>query len=447
MPQSILNHQGIFLSGYFEYPTSSQNAQYLIPDTYREYTLCRKPDETEKYKEHLKGKYYENWFNAIYPQNTNHFITKEPLNFPLAEATGVSGAILENIHVYVFEKDDTSKACIYSLHIHVGNDKTLDDIQAIIQNLRQILPDSSDVQNPLYNIIREKIIVPFNGNQDWQKFSPNLKLYLNIDLNTDIEDKELNNLLIDLATSQPLRYTNKASRSAFSDSYTQHLINNNLINVFDSWRAICLYDSFVRISVKEIDNTPQANQTIRIWEKDYYTIYIYSFYIRFRLYRMSEAISLISTNRDSRIKARKQYTSFVNTFDLPQISYKFLPNIIYKKMIAAFEIDKEIKILEKKFITIHDSEQLEFERELRNVEHSQHSRAKRMELMLLIFSIVSVTLHGTELFEYAFFPVHDAEAHYHQDMFRTTAGIILGLLILLTLYSYYSKKKANHESN
>ena len=105
------------------------------------------------------------------------------------------------------------------------------------------------------------------------------------------------------------------------------------ISVFNNWDALALFDSYTIVG-KNLLTSPVAQKS---YTDTYFRIYILNLYVKFNLFRFKAELHL------SPLRVRSQFENFINTYNLSQISFNFLPNLIYHVQRKALLIDNELE--------------------------------------------------------------------------------------------------------
>ena len=150
----------------------------------------------------------------------------------------------------------------------------------------------------------------------------------------DITDKELNKdqLLFDLATNSPIGTTGGETISTPDYNYYNQLMGNQLA-FFKNWKGLCLFDTFTFVGNSFIS----SDWGFKTWDNTYFRIYIYRLFFKYNLYRYNAEIF------SDPVKLRNQFETFLNNYNISNISFNFIGNEIYNKTGDALEINKELE--------------------------------------------------------------------------------------------------------
>ena len=170
------------------------------------------------------------------------------------------------------------------------------------------------------------------------------KLYQVIQLNTQISEAEQTSLLIDIATISKIGSSISDSYDSNSKEYYQNLIDSNLISVFKNWKGLSLFDTFTILGYNILDQDWKLNN----YKDLYFNIYLINIYIKYSLFRYNFQVI------DFPKKLREKFENFIAEYNLTQISYNFLPNLLHNKQRVSLEIPEELSGLNDKIIKLSD---------------------------------------------------------------------------------------------
>ena len=382
-------HAGIYLSGYFTYEREIVNQKKFLP----KYAFSNFLEKNHLY---LSQKYYSNWLATLYPSqarmeaqgfrefSSNQLILQGSGGAHTVETpSGTISFSIGTIDIYLFREG----MGVFSISILPPAESqqfaTLSSLVTVLRNTTQ--NNSFPNHNPLPGIIETEITPWFTGDpQSWRKFNPHLRLFLNIDVDREfVSDRQFDQTLFELATAMPIGDIGTQGLYAPSQAYYDQLMSGNTINVFRNWRTLCIFDSIVRISVDL-----RKADSFNLWETDYYHIIIFTSFVRFYLYHTNARLSLLTDKSKEAVAIRDEYILFLNDFDLTQISYKFLPNIIYKMLIKSLEISEELKRLDQKLLVIDTA-----------VREGRVARIENFARLIVFLSLFTILTDGVDLLE------------------------------------------------
>ena len=227
---------------------------------------------------------------------------------------------------------------------------TVENISGFTKMIRQ--PETVvGIANKRLNIskfIEEEILSGLPVNRNWNSYNPIFKSYTIIDLDDTGVLNNIDNLLYDLGNMSELGSASGKGAYAPSGSYFTEQMKNNKISVFKNWSALCLFDTFTKISFNMKDS-------FKVWEYDYFNIYINTLYIKSFMYLTNTELSDVTKATRQTSEIKDKFVEFINDYYLSHISYKFLPNLLYNKILHAMEIHTEIEKMETKIQRINES--------------------------------------------------------------------------------------------
>jgi hypothetical protein len=422
-----IQHAGIYFSGVFKYDLRKINNGSFL----RSYTEAILEPKDAMY---FNQRYYPNWLSMVFPEktaieamgietlNATHITRKdapELLNFKVSktfagtkEPVDVS-VMLNGIKVFFFKEG----IAIFSISLSLPEEhQNFSDISDITNNLRNTTHNMSyPMANPLESIIIDKVIKPLGDEEeDWKRFNPQLKMFLNIDVNSKFaSEAEWDNMLIDLASVTPIGTASADLLYSFNDTYQKTLLANNSLQIYKNWKTICLYDSIVRISInlKEVDKHV-------LWESEYYYIYIFTSYIRYYLYRINYKLSITHREKDKE-NLRDNYFDMLRDVDLVQISYKFLQNSIFEKLIQSMLVKEEMIRLENKLNRIDTL-----------IREKQELKISRILLFITLLTVISTVKDAWELV-----------SGDGRGVMRIIVGTVVGIFILTFSIVAYRRRR------
>jgi hypothetical protein len=385
--------------------------------------------------DYFNSSYYDGYLNNIFPEIRHDKSGRNNLDPRYLNHLTLKQFTENQIYIDLLinpEKTLTAKidfADIYLFPNGIGifsvkfkftdSDYNLGDVSDFINRIRQ-LQSSIKINKSEYSIatfINQTILQPLNINDNWTIYNPQLKTYNIIDLAEQISETEMDNLLFDMGNVSPLGSAGGNGIFSPSDDYFNEQIKNNKLSVFKNWSAIILFDTFTRISINFPDN-------FNSWEYDYFQIYIHTLHIKFYMYLTNSKVSDVTVITNETEKIRDDFIEFVNDYYQTHISYKFLPDLIQDKLLFALEIQSEIAMMETKIKRIN--------------EHAQEKREKKMNLVLLTITFLSVFSLIYDLSNWIINMGIDAKTMYPW----TSIGI--GLTVLLLIFIIFNFKKFNH---
>lgn len=285
-----------------------------------------------------------------------------------------------------------------------------------------------------------------------------LKLYQIINIpEENIFNKDV--LLYELATSSPIGCVHKRMWLSPSQEYYNNIMEQNSVSAFKDWKALALNDSFTMLDGSEKSPKRETwGDNYKLWLQHYFRlIYLRCFFektfclSRNIAYRQGEAVDNLSTD----------ITNMERFYFYRNISYNFLPNMLYDAMargldIAAEreEISKQIKErakeeeLKRKEQRMHDAQQRK-EAEDREKEKNEE-RFNNILSYATIFAVFSVSWDLCSMLKDAL-DVSDNNKYVIAWIFIAIAILFIVMLIcmiknnmdIVDLYKRIFKKKNN----
>lgn len=318
---------------------------------------------------------------------------------------------LYNLHLYFFPLDIVLVAIEFD---DSGNN--LDDLTAAHYSLvnwkyKEFVNESIDsALKPLTLLLESNDITKLvtDGN--------NLKIFQIV----QTEDAEpANDLLFEIATFSPVGAVKGEEKQALtpSEDYYNYVLQNNSVSAFYSWRALALVDSFtVLAGEKDFNSWPQINHYFPlvylrcIFEKTYC-------FSRNKAYRMNQSSKYLAEE----ISEMEKYYFYDN------ITYNFLPNMLYQAMAKGLGIKEEREELSKQ---IKETTKKEAE------EKKNKEERKRSVILALVsvFAVFSIIWDLCQIVKDAFFVKEDPTPA------RVFIGVAIALIVLFLCLIFWRKK-------
>lgn len=261
-----------------------------------------------------------------------------------------------------------------------------------------------------FGFIKESIKILKTGTHDSMLiFGNKLKSFTLVELDQELSDDEEKFLLYDLATSSPVGSADgTVPWFQPTGEYLGELWDNNAVSVFDNWKGMCLFDSFTGLFRKGVLNN-------FVWENAYFNlIFLHSIYIKHYLFRINKKFYLEDTNKQ---KLEDEFYEFDKYFNLKQITFNFLPQIIYNKVRYGLDIEDELSQL-----------QTSIER-ANNVEKSRRDKSINNVLTIIaLLTVFSIIWDLSEWFNKIFF---NSDRSYVTISVSLTVGVTILLLVFL----------------
>lgn len=359
--QFKINSYYTIITGIFEFDSKEiENA-----DISQKYVTWqnRLDDKTaEEFNQHIRNNYYENFISAVYPEITHnrknhqnkitHLTNKNLVENKLTITTVLNGkefnGVIDFVDVYLCPGGVGIFSCkIRPLEMENISISMIPEIVKSIKSINKNVIINSE-QYSLCDFFEQTILKSLMIKKSLQSYNPNLKTYAVIDLNNkSLDEKILNQVLYSIGTASEMGMSENEGLFIPSEIYYNQLLQTNRLSIFKNWTALCLFDSITRISL----NLPDDH---KIWEQEYYNIYVLNLYQKAFLYKVNSELSNLNKITRNTESLKTKFISFINDFRFTAISYKFLPNLIYEKFNAVLDITNEVNQMEVKIQRINE---------------------------------------------------------------------------------------------
>ena len=190
------------------------------------------------------------------------------------------------------------------------------------------------------------------------------------------------NLLYDIATMSDIgSSTDPQNAYKPSQRYYEHLMEHNKIDCYENWTALALVDTFCCLMNPFTENKYDY-QYNDMWGNLYFDhLYINTLYIKAF---MLSTIDNFNTGKNQ-TKYNKEFDNFDYRFNHYNVSYNFLPDLIYKTLRTGMEIDNELYAI-KNQINTHNNK----------IEQKQNTRLNWIMALLAILTTASILNDGWE---------------------------------------------------
>lgn len=390
------------LSGLFRFDHSELDGEKLLSH-YVPWSDRLNHGNPEPFFIHLKSVYYDSFLKNIFPEVSNReqsdtFSTKQlnhltlkrclepdnPLQITLPDEEKLNVPFID---LYLFP----SGIGIFSMKLNLNDlrEISIDKITRFIFNIRQLdtIMHCDSKERKMKQFIAEIILPGLKLPADFDLYTPLLKSYLILDLHENLTEQQMNHLLYDAGNLSPVGTAEGKGDFAPAKEYYERQLSENKISIFKNWSALCLFDTFTRISLNYPDK-------FNSWENEQFNIYIHSLYLKFYMYLANTQISHITEVSGETQKIRDGFVQFINEYYMSHISYKWLANEIHDKLLIGLDAKGELEKMEVKIKRIN-----EYFREKRS------KRLNRLLLTIALISIISVFLNSWNLKKLgAYFP-------------------------------------------
>ncbi|RLD60220.1 MAG: hypothetical protein DRJ05_05065 [Bacteroidetes bacterium] len=387
-PNTTINNFYIIITGIFKYDKNALIKDGL-PKGYCNWKHRINKGDYKNTFEHLDRNYYDSYIINVLPEVRqeveafknpellNHLTKEDLIKSPIPFSFNIPNLDIKGqipfIDVFLFP-NEIGLFSIKFEFIEQGQ-LTIENISAFTKRIRQ--PETViRIEGKELNVskfIETEIIANLPVNNDWNSYNPTFKSYSIIDLDNSGQASDIDHLLYDLGNMSELGSASGKGVYAPSEKYFEEQMENNKISVFKNWSALCLFDTFTRISFNMKDN-------FKVWEYDYFNIYINTLYIKSFMYLTNTELSDVTKATRQTSEIKDKFVEFINDYYLSHISYKFLPNLLYNKVLYAMEIHTEIEKMETKIQRINESFQKKREITL--------NKALAIIIFLSLFSVI-----------------------------------------------------------
>lgn len=231
-------------------------------------------------------------------------------------------------------------------------------------------------------------------------------------------------LLFELGTMSRIGCVNDHTQpDSPSTSYFNEIISNNTISAFQNWKALALFDTFTIIRK---DGNAGG---LWLWRDSYFRlIYIHALYQKTLLFVVNNLFRSDAANGEcatllQQMKEQEHWYAFTN------ISYNFLPQIIYNAIDRGLEIASEREQLHHYLV-----------QEAERQESLRERHIGKLLTALTLLAVLSALYDGTSLIrEVAGFETGSCPHKWIAGGF----SIVVVLIFLIWLLTYYRRKKQN----
>jgi hypothetical protein len=231
---------------------------------------------------------------------------------------------------------------------------------------------------------------------------------------------ERDRLVYEIGTGSMIGTMGSKGYNAPSEEYFAELMQNS-IKVFNNYTGLALLDSFTVIGQNVYQTKDKNYFQYNIYNRVYFGIYVFNLFLRYNIFRFNAVFT------DKPIKTRDEFQDFLNKFNYSHISFNFLPNIFYKKIHDALNIDEEIEQFEKRLDSLATS--------------IQEEQEKRQATLLGIVSVLTGLSSASDILDLV--EKLRTQLNWSPGMFYTlliTVVVILAVPLLAYLFPEYAKK-------
>jgi hypothetical protein len=164
------------------------------------------------------------------------------------------------------------------------------------------------------------------------------KLFIVLDVPQVDDNKTISNILFDVGTLARVGSAIATTYDSMDKNYTEQLIKNNSISIYNNWKGLALLDTFTVVGKDVLDK----DYKLETFGSVYHSIYLYCLFVKYNLFKFNYEIADLDEDR------RSQFQGFITKYYYNYISYNFLPTEIINKINNALDIEKELKIINDK---------------------------------------------------------------------------------------------------
>ena len=234
---------------------------------------------------------------------------------------------------------------LYVVEVRHGRPEVrLSDLSGLGKALRAFATSVRSTLNgaelPITQLIQRVVLpdIPVGVGSAVNQYSGSkLKTFLAVDLATPQDSSVLRDLLFDLGCFNPIGSANGDTPLTPSDEYLESIVAQG-VRPFRNYQALTLFDSFVAAG-SNLLGMPFQRPT---WDDTYLRIYVYNLYVKFRCQQLMADLHR-TASRD-----REQCERFLVKFDVPRISYNFLPSLFHEDMRRGLEVREELDALRRR---------------------------------------------------------------------------------------------------
>lgn len=303
-----------------------------VPAGWREMAV----EGMEAFLVHLRQKYHAHFLATMHPSAVNGPTDRVGCYVPMDRQQlmiGAVGVVISAIELRAFGPG----VGMVTIFIDLDREKaTLDELDRT----------AGAVREPMTAVVGEgggrpwiehlaALLSPWSVASDrLLHFGPNFKVFVNAVVDVDrLDDTSWDDHLFELATGLPQGGMHEPQ--APTVTYRSDQVARHGIKVFRNWRALALFDTFTRLAVRSED-------PYRSWERDYLRIFQYVLLLRTQAMALSERLARTALNDVALLDLRDRWLAFRNEIDLAFVSFKWLPNELFERMVAGTNTMHEI---------------------------------------------------------------------------------------------------------
>ena len=225
-------------------------------------------------------------------------------------------------------------------------------------------------------------------------------------------------LLFELGTLSPVGcVADHKHEYSPSQEYYDRIIRTHTISAFRNWKALALVDSFTVVA------KGRTAAQMWVWPNSYFRlIYIHALYQKTLLFVVNRQFRSAANDRKSirllhKMKEQEHWYAFSN------ISYNFLPQLIYRAIDTGLDIATEREQLHR-----------HLEQEAERLEKNSERRLAGLILFLTMLTVCSATYDGASLVKDSF----DWESG--TTPFRIFAALLLSAIVITSISVWHYRR-------
>lgn len=458
-----VNRHFVIFVGFFQYPEVIKQPGSLrkLGDHYQPWWTRKSVKEIEKIYNFLPAYFYASFNKVCFPEidfpMENHIVDgpddKEfnridlenyvnslpnrdcllhltldkdclPIDFRVQFKGNELSCLVDYVDIFLYPRGEG----MFSLKARVDkNDKgadTLEDVSALQCALRELythvrvnqakpIPVGSWLDSMLFGYWPE---LEFPHLVSDHYYCNKLKSFCALELGENaLLPENLGHILYELGTVSPIGSSSTPGPMKPAESYFQEILDHNRISVFDNWSGLSLFDTFTLLF-----HQPQRSYSLMHNAESFYLpIYIHSLYLKLILFKTNAEIANEHVLSRKNLKLRDWFIEVRNDFDLSQISYNFLPNLINNRMRFSLGICEELQFLESKVETINNY-----------ISEKQEQSTNRVLTILSVLALGSAFWDSSEWIQ-KLFGIPEQDYQILSGSLVTTVLLVVIIIILL----------------
>lgn len=263
--------------------------------------------------------------------------------------------------------------------------------------------------------------IAFNKNCSVLKNEGNkLKIFQCIKVSHELMNDET---LYEIGTSSPIGCVKKDGFLTPSESYFQDIMHENTVSAFKNWKGLALMDTFTMLGLEKSFKEDDANFVY------FPLIYLRCIFEKSFCFTRNTAYRKGGNSED----IVKEISNMERYYFYDNISYNFLPNLIYKAMAKGLGIQEERVEITKQ---IKERAKAEKDTRIKDVENKRNL----IGFILAFFAIFSVAWDLCSMFTTA---ASIPESESNTRSVFAIAFIVLAIVVITTLFIFYKVKYDN----